>query len=180
MAIRKKKAAIEELDVKIQKLYEEQWLINNEAGQITRQLELRGKYAAYQVEYSRYMGDFEELEKRIGEDAEIVARELRIRNKLAATLDEKRKIGKTIKAKIEKNSHCPYCGTELSYNGVDVHLDHIYPIAKGGESVPQNLVYVCKDCNQKKSDMTLRNFIRKYGLNREIVELNLDKLGKDF
>ena len=93
-----------------------------------------------------------------------------------ASHDQKsREISKRIS--VEKTPKCPYCGNNL---GRSPHRDHIYPIAKGGMSIERNLVYVCMDCNLKKSDLTLNQFINISGLNRDFIENNLNELGKDF
>jgi 5-methylcytosine-specific restriction endonuclease McrA len=60
------------------------------------------------------------------------------------------------------------------------HVDHIYPISKGGHSVETNMVKVCGDCNLKKGSLTLREFIAKYKLDRDAIERRLDELGKKF
>jgi len=73
---------------------------------------------------------------------------------------------------------CPYCGKILSKS--DAHMDHIYPVAKGGQSVRSNLVFVCSRCNQKKGKLTLNNFIRKNEYDQSLVEKRLKKLNKDF
>lgn len=41
---------------------------------------------------------------------------------------------------------CRYCGSKNS----PFHLDHVYPVVKGGETSEQNLVTSCKKCNSKK------------------------------
>jgi hypothetical protein len=43
---------------------------------------------------------------------------------------------------------CAYCPAE----GVDT-VDHVIPLAKGGRSVPENLVAACKPCNSSKRDL---------------------------
>lgn len=43
---------------------------------------------------------------------------------------------------------CRYCGA--SENQVDLEIDHIKPIAKGGKSVESNLQTLCKRCNKEK------------------------------
>jgi len=73
--------------------------------------------------------------------------------------------------------NCPYCFGPL---GDNPHPDHIYPVTRGGLSEPENLVYVCARCNLKKQDRTLREFIRREGLDREAVEIVLEQLGKRF
>ena len=47
-------------------------------------------------------------------------------------------------------------------------------------SIEGNMAYVCVDCNLKKRDLTLNQFIKDRGLNRDFIENNLNKLGKDF
>ena len=44
-------------------------------------------------------------------------------------------------------NRCRYCGSTY-----DLQVDHIYPIAKGGKSVFDNLQTLCGRCNQTKSD----------------------------
>jgi len=45
---------------------------------------------------------------------------------------------------------CVYCGA-----GPAETVDHIIPKSKGGTNRQTNLVGCCKECNQKKADMTL-------------------------
>lgn len=73
---------------------------------------------------------------------------------------------------------CPYCGKILSKS--NAHMDHIYPVAKGGQSVRSNLVFVCSRCNQKKGKLTLNNFISKNKYDVALVQKRLKKLDKDF
>ena len=42
------------------------------------------------------------------------------------------------------------------------------------------MVYVCSKCNQSKGALTLREFVKKKGLDRDRVENNLSFLGKKF
>jgi 5-methylcytosine-specific restriction endonuclease McrA len=46
---------------------------------------------------------------------------------------------------------CVICGAS-SVDGVQLHIDHIIPISKGGKSVPDNLRTLCERCNIGKSD----------------------------
>ena len=59
-------------------------------------------------------------------------------------------------------------------------LDHIHPVSKGGLSTAQNLVFICSDCNRKKSAQTLNQFIMSENLERDALFVVLGKLGKDF
>jgi 5-methylcytosine-specific restriction endonuclease McrA len=72
---------------------------------------------------------------------------------------------------------CPYCGNPLDGNP---HADHIYPISRGGLSIISNMIIICSECNIKKSDLTLNEFIERHGFDRVFVEGNLKKLGKRF
>lgn len=88
-----------------------------------------------------------------------------------------RRLADSLKDSVYKTSSCPYCTQKIEDSG---HLDHIYPLSKGGLSVESNLVFVCSACNLKKSDMTLNQFIRKHSLDRVRIEKVLYDLGKDF
>lgn len=43
--------------------------------------------------------------------------------------------------------HCRYCGTRVKLS--DLHIDHVTPVAKGGDSFG-NLVASCSNCNLSK------------------------------
>ncbi len=43
---------------------------------------------------------------------------------------------------------CHYCGKKFAPK--DLTMDHVVPIARGGESSKGNIVPSCRDCNQKK------------------------------
>ena len=46
---------------------------------------------------------------------------------------------------------CKLCGRTAD-DGVKLHVDHIIPVSKGGETVPDNLRTLCEDCNWGKGD----------------------------
>jgi 5-methylcytosine-specific restriction endonuclease McrA len=106
-----------------------------------------------------------------------LAKEQALKNKAAESIRLKRQIAKGVKRNLVDNKDCPYCGHILESNA---HADHIYPLAKGGESTTRNMVLVCADCNSKKSALTLQAFIKKFSLNRDQIEERLEALGKDF
>ncbi len=83
------------------------------------------------------------------------------------------------KKQTNKIPFCPYCGEKFDEESTP-HLDHIYPVSKGGKSSASNLVFVCTTCNLNKSALTLRSFIIKYKLNESLIHENLELLGKDF
>lgn len=56
------------------------------------------------------------------------------------------------------NFRCVFCGKSPATDiGTKLHIDHIKPFSKGGESVLENLQTLCEECNLGKSD-------RKIGL----------------
>lgn len=100
---------------------------------------------------------------------------------LAAFNDKSRDLANLIKSDLREqiniDSHCPYCGEDM---GDDPHCDHIYPVSKGGLSTPHNMVYVCSECNMKKTNLTLTQFIKRFNFQRLEIESRLEKLGKDY
>ena len=81
-----------------------------------------------------------------------------------------------LRVELESDPFCPYCGRGLKHQ--DAHADHIHPVAFGGMSILQNLVFVCADCNMKKGVMTLRQFIRTFSLDEKAVYARLELRGK--
>lgn len=52
------------------------------------------------------------------------------------------------------NFKCCMCGrSPATTPNLELHIDHIKPWAKGGETVPDNLQTLCSDCNLGKSDI---------------------------
>ena len=60
--------------------------------------------------------------------------------------------------KLKGDTRCYYCGKEVDCEGVHLTLDHVYPRALGGPTIPQNLVPACKKCNGCKENMTPDQF----------------------
>lgn len=53
---------------------------------------------------------------------------------------------------------CEICKNKL--NSIDeCHFDHIYPFAKGGKSTFENCQILCSECNLRKNDKELQDFI---------------------
>jgi 5-methylcytosine-specific restriction endonuclease McrA len=96
---------------------------------------------------------------------------------LEKTRDLAEKVKKSLIRQFEIIPYCPYCGGPFS--GAVV-ADHIYPVSHGGLSVATNMVFICWECNSKKTDLTLRQFIKKFNLNQNEIELRLDRLGKKY
>lgn len=49
------------------------------------------------------------------------------------------------------NFRCQICGATAA-DGVQLHVDHIFPVSKGGKTEPSNLRTLCDRCNRGKSD----------------------------
>ncbi|GEM_PF-3996404 len=66
---------------------------------------------------------------------------------------------------------CPYCGNGVFDGHIrnKINVDHFWPIAKGGQHVPWNILPVCGRCNKKKKDNLPSEFL---GLDRYVVCLN--------
>ena len=54
---------------------------------------------------------------------------------------------------IGEPSICYLCGCEVSWTGAEI--DHVVPLASGGQSVPSNLLWTHRRCNRVKHDLTL-------------------------
>lgn len=70
-----------------------------------------------------------------------------------------RKINWRLRAKvlIRDNCICKMCGNSPAKDpAVTLHVDHIKPWSKGGETEPENLQTLCSMCNIGKSDETLQ------------------------
>ncbi len=51
---------------------------------------------------------------------------------------------------------CQYCGAKAP--DVELHIDHIVPVSKGGTNDMTNLVTACASCNLGKSDLETTRF----------------------
>jgi hypothetical protein len=52
-------------------------------------------------------------------------------------------------------ARCVYCGSER-----DLHMDHIWPVSRGGQNHTSNIVVACRSCNLSKSNKTLREWVQ--------------------
>mgnify|MGYP000967516411 CR=1 FL=1 len=95
--------------------------------------------------------------------------------KAAAVDKTTRSLAGSLKRIVTKTENCPYCGKAL---GDDPHLDHIYPVAKGGLSIKDNLVWCCSSCNSLKSDRSLIIFLTDIGVEIPEVLSRLQNMGK--
>jgi hypothetical protein len=64
-------------------------------------------------------------------------------------------------ANLEKNGgqlKCENCQRNI-LNKTDCHFDHIVPFSKGGKTVFSNCQILCSDCNLKKHDKEMQDFV---------------------
>lgn len=68
---------------------------------------------------------------------------------------KRKSTGKRLRFKVfERDGFtCQYCGKKPPE--VLLHIDHIYPVAKGGATEIDNLITACADCNLGKSTLEL-------------------------
>lgn len=118
----------------------------------------------------RLLDDLKKKERKYRKSA-------RDRALIASHNKKSRNLSPSVKKTLKVTRYCPYCFELL---GNDYHADHIYPVSKGGLTVPQNMVNICKKCNSRKGSHTLNYFIKKYSLNRDKIEATLAKLGKEY
>jgi len=62
---------------------------------------------------------------------------------------------------------CMYCKTIISFDTCDV--DHVIPLASGGEHYLYNLAYTCRYCNRKKNAKTLKRFCKQMRFDYESI-----------
>lgn len=94
----------------------------------------------------------------------------------AAKVDNKiREDVQRVKTKIHATEFCPYCSEPLTK---EKHLDHIYPVSKGGLNIKENLLYCCSKCNIVKSDKGLREFCRLREIDFIDLVDRLERMGK--
>lgn len=69
----------------------------------------------------------------------------------SGAVTQRTKISKPLRFQILRrdNHTCRYCGAKAPESIVVV--DHVVPVALGGQTVPENLVTACQDCNQGKA-----------------------------
>ena len=47
---------------------------------------------------------------------------------------------------------CCLCGASAKEDGIKLHVDHIFPVSKGGKTEMNNLRTLCNRCNMGKSN----------------------------
>lgn len=77
------------------------------------------------------------------------------RNARAQARRSKREFSERLRFRIlvRDGFRCGACGASpLENRGTELHVDHIVPWSKGGETVPENLATKCSRCNLGKGD----------------------------
>ena len=77
-----------------------------------------------------------------------------------------REFNDTIKFEVVKNNLksnngcicCEACGKKMS-SIEECHFDHIFPYSKGGKSTEDNCQILCADCNLRKNNKLLEDFV---------------------
>lgn len=141
--------------------------------------------AGHKVEVHYDEIDISKLESKLSEHKQKAEnqkkKEQELKARAAASEQEKRQQAQAIRRRFEKQisilPNCPYCFEVLTMAGA--HLDHIYPVSKGGASREANLVLVCAQCNLTKKDMVLRQFIKLKNYSADEIYERLELLGKD-
>jgi len=75
----------------------------------------------------------------------------------------KRKTGRLPRGTItnlmtNQNKQCNICKTDIEHK---YHMDHIYPLAKGGKHEPCNIQLLCPSCNMRKSAKDPIEFLKE-------------------
>jgi len=74
--------------------------------------------------------------------------------KIIENISKKRRpipLGLRYKVLTRDKSTCQCCGAKAC-DGVQLHVDHIKPVSKGGTNILENLQTLCRDCNLGKSN----------------------------
>lgn len=64
-----------------------------------------------------------------------------------------RYVSSTLRKQVVERSgnHCEYCGLSQAGQAATFHVDHVVPIAEGGQTTEANLALACVSCSLRKS-----------------------------
>jgi hypothetical protein len=51
-------------------------------------------------------------------------------------------------------NRCAYCQTSEINSGIPLSVDHVFPVAQGGQTVLDNICLACRTCNEAKGKRT--------------------------
>lgn len=100
--------------------------------------------------------------KRKWKQANPVAVRLDRQNRMAKERENGGKLSKDIITKLYRSQQgrCACCGKPI---GDDYHLDHIIPVAKGGQNIDSNVQLLTAACNMRKSDRDPIEYMQSQG-----------------
>ena len=86
-------------------------------------------------------------------------------------MSERKALSKKTRFEVFKRDHftCQYCGRMAP--DVILEVDHIKPVAKGGDNKILNLITSCRDCNRGKSDKRLSDDIAIKKVQEQLLDL---------
>lgn len=86
-------------------------------------------------------------------------------------MTDRKSTGKRLRFEIFKRDSftCQYCGKQPP--DVVLVIDHINPVANGGDNDPMNLITACESCNQGKSDKPLNQISPRPDADIEWLEM---------
>ncbi len=86
-------------------------------------------------------------------------------------MSKRKSTGKRLRFEIFKRDGftCQYCGNQPPE--AILVIDHIQPVAKGGDNDPLNLITSCEPCNQGKADKELTHIAPKPDADTEWLEM---------
>lgn len=90
---------------------------------------------------------------------------------------DKVKLG-VIKNNLEKNGGnilCATCGRKI-VSISECHFDHIFPFSKGGKSTEENCQILCVECNLKKNDKLIQDFVLEEKARKFLSGENVDEI----
>lgn len=79
-----------------------------------------------------------------------------VSSSITAAIESGKVISNGVKKQVAPNRgtiYCYICGTGLTYN--QIQYEHIWPSCYGGDSIADNLLPACADCNNKKGHLLL-------------------------
>ncbi len=120
------------------------------------------KYSAgtYENRFGSWRKALEEFIKYINKDSDEIDKEIKIKNTIIESdipqkHRTKREISDRLRFRIllRDGFTCKKCGrSPLKMHGIELHVDHILPWSKGGETLEDNLETKCEKCNLGKGN----------------------------
>ncbi len=159
-------------------------------GMVTAEVH-KSKMDHAQIKYEALKAEISELNKKLN-NQEQVKNKLDTICRLPSEDNQNYMVLPDLRRKMKEAEHeaisffdkkCPYCDVELFGGHIrqKIELDHFYPISKGGQDVPWNILPVCTKCNRKKKAMFPFEFLeieRFEYVQAYLVEVRDDLVGK--